>query len=159
MHAQIKRTTSSTTQEQIAKFVAHADADGSGTIDISEFMAKFDVPDYGKAPGHYTQGGGAIMNRARLGAEQEVGMAEVAGARRALEASAYRAEGKASAPGPRVPRWRVLMRHVTAALEGTSTGFIEQTGAEDLPALRLQRGRAHHRRRVQSARTRPSLKP
>ena len=34
-----------------------------GTIDIAEFMAKFDVPDYGKAPGHYTQGGGAIMNR------------------------------------------------------------------------------------------------
>ena len=38
--------------EDIAKFVAYADRDSGGTIDIDEFMAHFATPDYGHPQAH-----------------------------------------------------------------------------------------------------------
>ena len=63
--------------EDIAKFVAYADRDSGGTIDIDEFMAHFATPDYGHPQGYITQGGGTKMLRAPLEAGQEVKMQEV----------------------------------------------------------------------------------
>jgi Ca2+-binding EF-hand superfamily protein len=79
---------------QIGKFVAYADRDGGGTIDIDEFMAHFATPDYGHPQGFITQGGGMRMNRVPLDPSQQVKMDELERLGAALRETSYQAPSR-----------------------------------------------------------------